>query len=114
MTCTLVATRRLVQKICLTRTLYKGPDLLDSCGKLLNCPLSPILFAMNSSHMPVELLHHILTDVLADCLHTVCTSDEETIWELNALHTLCCVCFTFREIAEQVAYKAFALDGDER
>jgi hypothetical protein len=60
-------------------------------------------------HIPNELLHKILTLVIADCVHSVCISPADEPWDMNVISTLSSVCFSFKEIATEVAIKAFAV-----
>jgi hypothetical protein len=66
-------------------------------------------------HIPNELLHKILTRVIADSVHSVCISYIEESWNMDVFFTLSSVCFSFKEISTEVALKAFAITPpDER
>jgi hypothetical protein len=68
-----------------------------------------------SSQIPNELLHKILIGVLADSVHTICMSGHESVlnWHYNVLSTLCSVCFSFQEIARDIAVKVFGIRGEK-
>jgi len=60
-----------------------------------------------------ELLHKILTSVIADSLHSVCMSPTDESWNMNIFSTLSSVSFSFKEISMEVAIKAFAITPPE-
>ena len=66
---------------------------------------------------PPELLHMVLTRVIADCVHTVCFFPGNSEWEMNVFATLSSVSSAFRAIATELAIRTFQVqpsDGDTR
>jgi len=63
--------------------------------------------------LPPELLHKVITWVLAQSVHSICVSSDEVGWELKLMETLCLVSSAFRDIALEVACKAFGIRREE-
>lgn len=61
------------------------------------------------TQIPNELVHKILTGVLAESVHSICLSPGKAPWEMNVAVTISSVSFTFNQIMKEVAAKAFAI-----
>jgi hypothetical protein len=66
------------------------------------------------TRIPSELVHKILTGVLAESVHSICLSPGKAPWEMNVAVTISSVSFTFNQIMKEVAAKAFAIVQPER
>lgn len=93
--------------------LYTSPDLtsLEQLPPFFSVPLTAMASVTNACVLPPELIHKILTLVMADSLHTVCTSHNKQPWELNTISTLSAVCFSFHEIVCEIATKALIVQA---
>ena len=63
--------------------------------------------------IPPELLHKVITWVLAQSVHSICALSDDVEWELKLMETLCLVSSAFRDIALEVACKAFGVEREE-
>ena len=63
--------------------------------------------------LPPELLHKIITWVIAQSVHSICVLSDNVEWELRSMRTLCLVSSAFRDITLEVACKAFAMERRE-
>lgn len=82
-------------------------------------------FRLNPT-LPVELVHKIITLVVADSVHSVCTSGDRLsdyeltespkesnavlTWDINALTHLSGVCRQFKDICSDIAVKIFLVE----
>lgn len=64
--------------------------------------------------LPNELLHKIIILLIANCVHVVCMSDENPLWEKTVLETLNDVSPVFRAISCEIAAAAFDIPVDIR
>lgn len=64
--------------------------------------------------LPNELLHKIIILLIADCVHAVCMSNENPLWEKTVLETLNDVSPIFRAISCEIAAAAFDILPDVR
>lgn len=64
--------------------------------------------------LPNELLHKIIILLIADCVHVVCMSNENPLWEKTVLETLNDVSPVFRAISCEIAAAAFDVAPDIR
>jgi hypothetical protein len=62
--------------------------------------------------LPSELLHKILTSVLAESIHAISTSPNLTKWDMDVAWTLAQTCFTWKEIVKDILTLAFAVGGE--
>lgn len=64
-----------------------------------------------SAHTPLpsELLHKILTDVLAESIHVICMSPDLTVtsWDMDIIWILAGTCFMWKEIVRGILIAAF-------
>ena len=63
--------------------------------------------------LPPELLHKVITWVIAQSVHSICVLSDDVEWELRLMETLCLVSSEFRYIAIEVACKAFGIERRE-
>jgi len=62
--------------------------------------------------LPSELLHKILTSVLAESIHSISISPDVKKWDMDVVWTLAQTCFTWREIVKVILTLAFAIGGE--
>jgi len=62
--------------------------------------------------LPSELLHKILTSVLAESIHAISISPDITKWDTDVVWTLAQTCFTWKEIVKGILTLAFAIGGE--
>ena len=62
--------------------------------------------------LPSELLHKIITNVLADSIHAISVSPEVTQWDMCVVWTLIRTCFTWKEIVRDILTLAFTIGGE--
>jgi hypothetical protein len=62
--------------------------------------------------LPSELLHKIITSVLADSIHAISVCPEVTQWDMGVAWTLAGTCFMWKEIVKGILTMAFAIGGD--
>jgi hypothetical protein len=62
--------------------------------------------------LPSELLHKIITNVLADSIHAISVSPEVTQWDMRVVWTLIQTCFKWKEIVKDILTMAFAIGGE--
>ncbi|KAK7443489.1 hypothetical protein VKT23_015662 [Stygiomarasmius scandens] len=60
-----------------------------------------------ASQLPYELQYSILTSVIADTVHSICTSEDDQDWELDVLQTLSVVNKSFRTICISLCTRCF-------
>jgi hypothetical protein len=67
------------------------------------------------THMPFpsELLHKILTDVLAESIHAICVAPELCGWDMDVVWMLAGTCYTWRAIVKDILVMAFAQGAGE-
>ena len=64
--------------------------------------------------LPPEVLHKIITWVIAQSVHSIFVSRfNDAEWELRLMETLCLVSSAFRDITLEVACKAFGIQREE-
>jgi hypothetical protein len=62
--------------------------------------------------LPYELLHKILTNVLAESIHTISMCPNITDWDMNVVWILAQTCFQWKETLKKILSKAFAIGGE--
>jgi hypothetical protein len=67
---------------------------------------------ISRSPLPSELLHKILTSVLADSIHAISVSPEVTQWDMSVVWILAQTCYTWKEIVKGILTLAFAVGGE--
>ena len=63
--------------------------------------------ARSHAPLPSELLHKILTGILADSIHAMCVSPDACRWDMDVVWILATTCFTWMEIVRGILVVAF-------
>ena len=75
--------------------------------------LNEMLIIHRQPQLPPELLHKVITWVIAQSVHSICVLSNDVEWDLKLMETLCLVSSGFRDITLEVACKAFAIEREE-